>query len=64
MKKKTAISSSAINVPTKGNKILEKVLKRANDDEELKVMWDVINVNAIERRKMIMVMFIFKLWQT
>lgn len=41
-----------INIPTKGNKLLKKVLGAINENEEVKALWDVVNVNAMERRGM------------
>lgn len=38
-----------IHVPLNGNKILEKVLARINSNIEIKTLWKIINVNAIER---------------
>lgn len=44
-----ATSQIKIRVPIEGNKILEKVVERVNSNRELKTLWKVINVNAIER---------------
>lgn len=38
-----------IHVPLAGNKLLDKALKIINDDLEVKTLWRVINVNAIDR---------------
>jgi metal-dependent HD superfamily phosphatase/phosphodiesterase len=38
-----------IYVPSSGNKLLKKVLERINNDIEIKTLWRVINVNAIDR---------------
>ena len=38
-----------INVPTQDNKLLKKVLKKINGNEEVKSLWRVVNVNAIDR---------------
>lgn len=38
-----------LNIPTKDNEILEKVLEKINSSEEIHTLWKVINVNAIER---------------
>ena len=38
-----------IHVPTKGNKLLEKCIENINSNEEIYALWDVINVNAIDR---------------
>jgi metal-dependent HD superfamily phosphatase/phosphodiesterase len=41
-----------IHVPIHGNELLEKVLAVINDDIEIKTLWRVINVNAIDRLRM------------
>lgn len=38
-----------IRVPTRHNDLLEKVLAIINDDVEIKTLWRVLNVNAIDR---------------
>ena len=38
-----------IHVPTKGNKLLEMCLEKINQNDEIYALWDVINVNAIDR---------------
>ena len=38
-----------IHVPLHGNSLLEKVLQVINQDVEIKTLWRVINVNAIDR---------------
>lgn len=38
-----------IHVPLYGNSLLEKVLQVINQDVEIKTLWRVINVNAIDR---------------
>ena len=38
-----------ISVPIGGNELLEKALAVINDDVEVKTLWKVINVNAIDR---------------
>jgi uncharacterized protein len=38
-----------IHVPTRGNELLEKALERINQDIEVKTLWRVLNVNAIDR---------------
>ena len=38
-----------IHVPLYGNKLLRKALKIVNQDVEVKTLWRVINVNAIDR---------------
>ncbi len=42
-------SQIKIKVPVEGNEILSEVLLRVNSDRELKTLWRVMNVNAIER---------------
>src|SRR3989344_3728006 len=42
-------STFQMTVPTKNNKSLQKVLQLANKDVELKTLWKVMNVNAIDR---------------
>jgi metal-dependent HD superfamily phosphatase/phosphodiesterase len=39
-----------IRVPTRGNHLLEKALSLINDDVEIKTLWRVININAIDRQ--------------
>ncbi len=41
-----------IHVPARGNDLLEKALAIINDDVEIKTLWRVINVNAIDRLAM------------
>src|SRR5512138_1681834 len=38
-----------IHVPTRGNELLEKALLVINQDVEIKTLWRVININAIDR---------------
>jgi metal-dependent HD superfamily phosphatase/phosphodiesterase len=38
-----------IEIPVGSNKILEEVLSRINSNRELKTLWRIMNVNAIER---------------
>ena len=38
-----------IHVPQHGNSLLENVLQAINQDVEIKTLWQVINVNAIDR---------------
>ena len=38
-----------ISVPIAGNELLEKALALINDDVEVKTLWKVININAIDR---------------
>lgn len=42
-------SKIKISIPLDGNKILEEVVNRVNGNRELKTLWRVMNVNAIER---------------
>lgn len=42
-------SKIRINIPTDGNILLEKVLTQVNSNREIKTLWRIINVNAIER---------------
>jgi uncharacterized protein len=41
-----------IHVPIRGNIFLEQVLNAVNNDIEIKTLWRVINVNAIDRLEM------------
>ncbi len=41
-----------IHVPIAGNELLEKALEAINSDLEVKTLWRVINVNAIDRQGM------------
>lgn len=41
-----------IHVPTRGNSLLEKTLEGINSDVEIKTLWRIINVNAIDRLHM------------
>jgi metal-dependent HD superfamily phosphatase/phosphodiesterase len=38
-----------IYVPVSGNELLEKALSKINDDIEVKTLWKIININAIDR---------------
>lgn len=38
-----------INVPIGNNKVLAEVLQRINADNEIKTLWKIMNVNAIDR---------------
>lgn len=42
-------SKIRINIPVEGNPLLEKVLNQINSNREIKTLWRIINVNAIER---------------
>ncbi len=46
---KDSLSQIKISVSTEGNKILEEVVKRINGNDEIKTLWKIINVNAIDR---------------
>ncbi len=41
-----------IRVPARHNPALQKVIERVNADEELYALWEVMNVNAVERMGM------------
>ncbi len=41
-----------IHVPVAGNTLIEKALEAINNDLEVKTLWKVINVNAIDRQGM------------
>ena len=41
-----------IHVPTRGNELLDKTLDLINQDVEVKTLWRIINVNAIDRLEM------------
>jgi metal-dependent HD superfamily phosphatase/phosphodiesterase len=43
------VSQALIRVPTAKNKLLEQVLERINENEEITTLWNILNVNAIER---------------
>lgn len=45
-------SQISIHVPVRGNELLEKALKIINEDIEIRTLWRVINVNAIDRLSM------------
>lgn len=38
-----------LNIPTAHNPLLAEVVKRVNENEEVFALWDVINVNAMDR---------------
>ncbi len=42
-------SQVRISVPVNGNVLLDKILKEINSNREIKTLWRIINVNAIER---------------
>ncbi len=49
MKKVEKVKEIKIHVPLNGNKLLEKVIRKINQNAEIYALWDVINVNAIQR---------------
>jgi metal-dependent HD superfamily phosphatase/phosphodiesterase len=44
-----AVAGMRITVPVRGNRVLRKVVDRANADPQLKAWWHVSNVNAVVR---------------
>jgi hypothetical protein len=44
-----AVSGMRIRLPVRGNRLLRRVLQRANEDPQLKAWWHVANVNAVVR---------------
>lgn len=42
-------SQIQISVPVEGNKLLQQVLENINSNREIKTLWKVMNVNAIDR---------------
>ena len=46
---KDTLSRIKIQVPIEGNKILEEVVDRINKNDEIKVLWKIMNVMAIDR---------------
>lgn len=46
---KYPINNLDIHVPLYGNQLLEKALANINQDQEIRTLWRVINVNAIDR---------------
>ena len=44
-----SLSRVLIKVPVGGNTYLEEVVKKINSNLEIKTLWKVINVNAIDR---------------
>jgi hypothetical protein len=49
---KASLDEIKIEVPLEENPILSEVVKRVNENDEIKALWKVINVNAIDRRGM------------
>lgn len=46
---KSSLDQIKVQVPIEGNKILEEVIKKINASDEIKTLWKVMNVNAIDR---------------
>lgn len=46
---KDSLNQVRIIIPFDGNEILAEVVKRINADDEIKALWKIINVNAIDR---------------
>ncbi len=46
---KAALDAIQIEVPLEGNKILGEVVDRINGNDEIKTLWKIMNVNAIDR---------------
>lgn len=46
---KSSLDQIKLSVPVEGNKVLEEVLKRINSSDEIKTLWKIMNVNAIDR---------------
>lgn len=46
------ITQIEIRVPVRGNALLEKALTAVNQDVEIRTLWRVLNVNAIDRLEM------------
>ena len=46
---KQSLDQIKIIVPIEGNKILEEVVNRINKNDEIKVLWKIININATDR---------------
>ncbi len=44
-----AVAEMRIRLPARGNRDLQRVLERANNDTQLKAWWHVANVNAVVR---------------
>lgn len=52
MYNKEELNKIKITVPSEHNELIKKVLDNINASEEIKTMWQVINVNAIDRLEM------------
>jgi len=46
---KKSLQPKNIYVPVSGNELIEKALVKINDDIEVKTLWKIININAIDR---------------
>jgi len=46
---KASLDAIKIEVPLEDNKILAEIVKRINSNDEIKTLWKIINVNAIDR---------------
>ena len=46
---KESLDQIKIEVPIEGNKVLEQVVHKINDSDEIKTLWKIMNVNAIDR---------------
>ena len=46
---KKSLQPKNIYVPVSGNELIEKALAKINDDIEVKTLWKIININAIDR---------------
>lgn len=46
---KSSLDSIKVEVPINGNEILSEVVKRINQNDEIKTLWKIMNVNAIDR---------------
>ena len=49
---KIAQKLTQINVPSEHNPLLEEVIRKVNENDEILTLWEVMNVNAITRLKM------------
>jgi metal-dependent HD superfamily phosphatase/phosphodiesterase len=49
---KQSLDFIKIRVPTEGNKLLTEVLERVNKNDEIKILWKIMNVMAIDRLSM------------
>ncbi|EKE05668.1 MAG: hypothetical protein ACD_19C00184G0008 [uncultured bacterium] len=46
---KSSLDQIKINIPVGENKILEEVLNRINSNDEIKMLWKIMNIMAIDR---------------